>query len=140
MCVCVCQVRYAGKTIPPEKYAITMANRFIAGEKELVLPALELFYVWNIFSYASNAPSLLEHFLTLINKKLRIEEQKVDDMSQPLDSYCYLQLMRGVCLRNLGRPLEACECFENVLKNEDRCLQDTYLPPVSLMNICLLHE
>lgn len=109
------KVRYAGKTIPPEKYAITKANMYIAGDKDLTLPAFELFYVWNIFAYAAGSTELCEPIMKLIEDKFE-EVKDYPDQGKPLDKYCYLLLLRGVVLRSQGHALQAIDCFTEILE------------------------
>lgn len=73
-------MRFAGKTIPPEKYAITKANRFLSAlehdidDVELLYPAFELFYVWNVFGHANGSEDVLGPLLRMVNKKLELHK------------------------------------------------------------------
>jgi tetratricopeptide (TPR) repeat protein len=123
------KVRYAGKTIPPEKYAITKANLYISGNRDPVLPAFELFYVWNVFAYAGSEETF-KPIMALIETNLEQEKKRVlNDESLSMDKYCFLLLLRGVCLRHLGFPLQAADCMIEILENEQRIEHDTYISP-----------
>lgn len=51
--------RIGGKSLPMEKFAIKKAERFFVQNDKLVLPALELLLVWNMFKVLGNRPELL---------------------------------------------------------------------------------
>ena len=127
--------RIIGRTIPPEKFAITKANAFLSGEEEMILPALELFYIWNIYGSAVRNPELLDPLL-----------HKLETTMSPLkgtnEQYFVLLLLRGVCLRNYGKFEEAIGCFREILEQESSIQKVTYIPPhaafelgLTLMNV-----
>ena len=114
--------KIAGRTIPPEKFAITKANLFLSRKAEMIHPALELFYIWNIYGSAAKKPELLDPFLSLIDKKIKTLDQK--------DEYLFvLLLLKGVCLRNQGKNEEALICFRQILDKETEIKDLTYIPP-----------
>ena len=69
--------RIAGKSLPMEKFAIAKADRFLAQGNYLVLPALELIYVWNGFKVLGKSWQLMEPVFLLVENCLKdIEVEK----------------------------------------------------------------
>ena len=69
--------RIAGKSLPMEKFAVAKADRFLAQGNYLVLPALELIYVWNGFKILGKSWQMTEPILVLVEKYLQeIELEK----------------------------------------------------------------
>lgn len=108
------RTRYGGKTVPPEKFAIAMAQvsdsrmsevrgpwvihfvrpqRYVDGEKQLVLPALQLCYIWNVFGNCRERPDLMAPHLATIERKMK-------QLAADHDGHLVLVLLKGVCLRN----------------------------------------
>lgn len=114
--------KIAGRTIPPEKFAITKANEYSTGRKELVLPALELLYMWNIFGSAAKNPRLLDPFVQMI-------DQKMKELEGVSEQFYTMLLLKGVCLRNQGKNESAISCFNEILDNEKGIKELTYIPP-----------
>lgn len=54
-----------------------------------------------------------------------------DDENKTLDYYALCVFLKGMCLRTLGFPLQAEECYKEVMHCEKRLALNTYLPPVS---------
>ena len=99
-------------------------------------------YVWNGFTIVGKRPELTESILTTLEKA---EEQLKDDPSESitlkilrvfffvtkcnlqyvvscvdpseyhLDDQCVVQLLKGLCLRQLGRLVQAELCFNQVI-------------------------
>lgn len=62
--------RIAGKSLPMEKFVVRKTERFFAQKKMLVLPAVELLYVWNFFKILGKKRELIQNMYKIIEKAL----------------------------------------------------------------------
>jgi tetratricopeptide (TPR) repeat protein len=121
--------RIGGRTIPPEKFAITKALAFTDGTcQTMTLPALELFYVWNVFGNTGQNRQLLQPLIERVDKKLAIINKDSED-------YFMLLLLKGVCMRNLAQFQESVNCFTQILNNERNIKSSTYIVPHAALEL-----
>uniref|UniRef100_A0A4W6DH72 Tetratricopeptide repeat protein 39B n=1 Tax=Lates calcarifer TaxID=8187 RepID=A0A4W6DH72_LATCA len=129
--------RLAGKSIPTEKFAVRKSRRYKAANLiPLVIPALEMMYVWNGFTIVGKRADSTEALLVTIEAA---EEQLHPSEFHPDDS-CLVQMLKGLCLKHLGRLLQAELCFTQVLSSESRIRYDHYLIPFTLYELGLLYK
>uniref|UniRef100_A0A672ZCN3 Tetratricopeptide repeat protein 39B n=1 Tax=Sphaeramia orbicularis TaxID=375764 RepID=A0A672ZCN3_9TELE len=129
--------RLAGKSIPTEKFAVRKSRRYKAANPVLlVVPALEMMYVWNGFTIVGKRADSTEALLVTIETA---EEQLHPSEFHPDDS-CLVQMLKGLCLKHLGRLLQAELCFTQVLSSERRIRYDHYLIPFTLYELGLLYK
>ncbi|XP_041839522.1 tetratricopeptide repeat protein 39B-like isoform X2 [Melanotaenia boesemani] len=135
------RLRIAGKSIPTEKFAAKKAQRYSSPNPvKLVVPALEMMYVWNGFAVVGKRPDLTESILFTLEKA---EEQLGNDSAPSeyhLDDCCVIQLLKGLCLRELGRLVQAETCFKQVISSENNIKHDNYLVPYTMYELGLLHK
>uniref|UniRef100_A0A8C3FZL0 Tetratricopeptide repeat protein 39B n=1 Tax=Cyclopterus lumpus TaxID=8103 RepID=A0A8C3FZL0_CYCLU len=135
------RIRIAGKSIPTEKFAANKAKRYSSSTPvQLVVPALEMMYVWNGFTVVGKRPELTKSILTTLEKA---EEQLSDDPNPSayhLDDQCVVQLLKGLCLRQLGHLVQAELCFNHVISSENDIKHDNYLVPFTIYELGLLHK
>uniref|UniRef100_A0A3Q3W8E5 Tetratricopeptide repeat protein 39B n=1 Tax=Mola mola TaxID=94237 RepID=A0A3Q3W8E5_MOLML len=135
------KLRIAGKSIPTEKFAAKKARRYCAScPVKLVVPALEMMYVWNGFTVVGKRPALTEKILAVLEKA---EEQLRGDQNPSeyhLDDLCVIQLLKGLCLRHLGCLVPAELCFNHVIASENDIKHDNYLVPFTMFELGLLHK
>ncbi|XP_029362593.1 tetratricopeptide repeat protein 39B-like [Echeneis naucrates] len=135
------RLRIAGKSIPTEKFAASKAQRYSSSNPvKLVVPALEMMYVWNGFTVVGKRPELTQNILSTLEKA---EEQLRDDPNPTehhLDDQCVVLLLKGLCLRQLGCLAQAEHCFNNVISNENNLMYDNYLVPFTMYELGLLHK
>lgn len=134
--------RLAGKSIPTEKFAVRKSRRYNAASNpvKLVVPALEMMYVWNGFTIVGKRADTTESLLITIEKT---EEELRNDPSPSEyhpDDHCLVQMLKGLCLKHLGRLLQAELCFTQVLSSERRIRYDHYLIPFTLYELGLLYK
>uniref|UniRef100_A0A7N5ZU35 Tetratricopeptide repeat protein 39B n=1 Tax=Anabas testudineus TaxID=64144 RepID=A0A7N5ZU35_ANATE len=129
--------RLAGKSIPTEKFAVRKSRRYKAANPiPLVIPALEMMYVWNGFTIVGKRADSTEALLITLEAA---EEQLHPSEFHPDDS-CLVQMLKGLCLKHLGRLLQAELCFTQVLSSEGRIRYDHYLIPFTLYELGLLYK
>jgi len=121
--------KIAGKSLPMEKFAARKAERFLV-DGSLVLPGLELVYLWNGFTIIAKQFTLLERVYVVVQE----EEAK----SNNREGICLLNLLKGMCLKHMGAPLAAEECFKSVLVSGHKLSYDAHLVPFTMVELALL--
>lgn len=131
--------RIAGKSLPAEKFVIRKSTRFFAQDDRLRLAALELLYVWNILKIIGKEWALIQACYRLIERTIKdLEAGKQNKYYS--DDLALALLLKGCCLRSMGSPLQAEECFLQVSKMEKFLLDDTYLIPYSVAELGFLYH
>ncbi|XP_068178207.1 tetratricopeptide repeat protein 39B-like [Antennarius striatus] len=134
------RLRIAGKSIPTEKFAAKKAQRYFSSNPvKLVVPALEMMYVWNGFTVVGKRPELTQLILATLEKA---EEQLENENPSEyyVDDQCVVQLLKGLCLRHLGHLVQAELCFNHVIASENDIMFDNYLVPFTVFELGLLHK
>lgn len=134
--------RIAGKSLPMEKFAIKKAERFASQNNHLVLPAFELLYIWNYFKIISKKWELCDNVYRIIDKCYKNFEINPDQYGKQFacDNSALILLLKGSCLRHMGKPLQAEQCFKDIISMEKNIKYDTYIVPFSLFELALIYK
>ncbi|XP_062985313.1 tetratricopeptide repeat protein 39B isoform X2 [Elgaria multicarinata webbii] len=133
--------RIAGKSIPTEKFAVRKARRYAGSQPvKLIVPALEMMYVWNGISVVGKRTDLTENLLVTIEKEETALKNETNHNEYYMDDICLLQLLKGLCLKHLGRLLQAELCFNEVIQSEKQLKYDNYLVPYTMYELGLLYK
>ncbi|KAF6729992.1 Tetratricopeptide repeat protein 39B [Oryzias melastigma] len=135
------RLRIAGKSIPTEKFAAKKAERYSSPSPvKLVVPALEMMYVWNGFTVVGKRPDLTENILCTLERAEKELKTDLAPSEYHLDDQCVIQLLKGLCLRELGLLDRAEACFNHVISSENDIKHDNYLVPFTTYELGLLHK
>lgn len=99
--------RIAGKSLPMEKFTIKKANRFFVENESLVLPALELMYIWNVFNIIGKEFHLADNILKVLEDAQQKLEARTERTKYDVDNRALVLLLKGACLRQMKSPLQA---------------------------------
>lgn len=134
--------RIAGKSLPMEKFAIKKSERYLNQNNHLVLPALELLYIWNYFKIISKKCELCDNIYRIIDKCHKNFEQHPEQYGKQYacDNKALILLLKGSCLRHMGKPLQAEQCFKEIISMEKSIEYDTYIVPFSLFELAIIYE
>ncbi|BES91165.1 IHypothetical protein2 [Nesidiocoris tenuis] len=133
--------RIAGKSLPIEKFCIKKCERFKAQQNTLVLPAIELLYVWNYFKVLSKRQSLSQAVYKLVLQHLvDFDEGKYSGTQFEYDNQALLLLLKGSCLHIMKRPYQAEECLKSVISLEKQIKDDLYIIPFALVELALVYH
>lgn len=61
--------RYAGKTVPPEKFAVAKSQQYLTSTISFV-PAYELFYFYNMFALTGGKKDKITPMMALMDKNM----------------------------------------------------------------------
>ncbi|XP_014259009.1 tetratricopeptide repeat protein 39B-like [Cimex lectularius] len=133
--------RFAGKSLPMEKFCARKCDRYIAQKNFLVLPAIELLYVWNYFKILGKKWELCQNVYKLVLKSLsEFENGKYSGTEFEYDNKCLLLLLKGVCLFQMKSPLQAEQCLKTLIGYEKKIKQDLYLVPFALVELAIIYN
>ncbi|BFZ16413.1 hypothetical protein BsWGS_19452 [Bradybaena similaris] len=134
--------RIAGKSLPFEKFAVAKSQRYFQQGNYLILPALELIYVWNGCNILGKNLKLLEKMLVEVERTITEMTSKKDPATEDkfyYDNYTLVLLLKGVYLRHRGQLFQAEQCFKEVIENEKKLQSDHYLIPYSVVELAILY-
>lgn len=129
--------RIAGKSLPMEKFAIKKSARYFAQDNDLVLPVLELMFLWNLFKIFKNF-SIASKVYKTVERALKSINSKSTPSKYDTDNRALILLLQGACLRHMGSPLQALECLETVISLQKEIIEDTYLVPYAIVELALI--
>lgn len=120
-----------------EKFAIKKSERYFSEKKRLILPVLELMFMWNLLKILKNF-AVAADIMRLIEQA----EAEVDSNMKPSkfdhDNKALVYLLKGACLRHMGAPNQAIDYFEKVIGLQKEIVQDNYLVPYAIVELALV--
>ncbi|KAM9329017.1 tetratricopeptide repeat protein 39B-like [Gastrophryne carolinensis] len=133
------KLKIGGKSVPAEKFAARKSRRYSAANPvKLIVPTFEMMYVWGGFMMIGKRADLTESILITIEKAETDLQNEKNPNEYYGDDQCLIQFLKGLCLKNLGRLLQAELCFNQVIQSEKRLKYDHYLVPYSYYELGLL--
>lgn len=99
--------RIAGKSLPMEKFTIKKAVRYFAEKKNLVLPAIELMYLWNAFKVLGKHFELADNVFRTIESAQKKLEARTERTKYDVENRALILLLKGACLRQMKSPLQS---------------------------------
>ncbi|CAG9830629.1 unnamed protein product [Diabrotica balteata] len=130
--------RIAGKSLPMEKFALKKAERYFSQNCHLVLPVVELMFLWNLLKICKNNFNLGSNILKLIEKELSTLENNIVRTKYDVDNKALVLLLHGACLRHMGSPLQALNSLETVISMNKLLVEDTYIIPYAIVELALI--
>ncbi|XP_074858717.1 tetratricopeptide repeat protein 39A [Carettochelys insculpta] len=133
------KLKIAGKSLPTEKFAIRKSRRYLSSNPvPLPVPALEMMYIWNGYAVIGKCPDLTEGMLqTLTQAEAALERSSATELL--VDDQCLVKLLKGLCLKHLGKISEAEDHFTYIHLNERKIKYDHYLIPNALLELAVLY-
>lgn len=132
--------RIAGKSLPMEKFVIKKAERYFSQNRSLVLPCIELMFLWNSFKVLGKHFEHADGVLRLIDAALVELNSCTDRDRYEADNRALILLLKGACLRQMKSPLQALKCLETVIGMHRDVREDTYLVPYAIVELALLYH
>lgn len=99
--------RIAGKSLPMEKFTIKKTERYFNERKSLVLPAIELMYLWNAFKVLGKNFQHADNVYRLIESAQNELDARTERTKYDVDNRALVLLLKGACLRQMKSPLQA---------------------------------
>jgi tetratricopeptide (TPR) repeat protein len=124
----------ATKQVPMERYYEHKSNRFFEQGEKLVVPVLELFYLWRGFYLIRESAELLQ----IVEKQISKAENEMKNSSslKSQDNQTLISLLRGALLRTKGEDLKAVLHFESAANAKET--RDFYLQPLATLELALI--
>ncbi|KAL1493308.1 hypothetical protein ABEB36_011387 [Hypothenemus hampei] len=129
--------RIAGKSLPMEKFAIKKSERYFSQKKFLILPVIELMFMWNLLKILKNY-SVARDVMALIENAERDVESIVKPSKYDHDNKALVYLLKGACLRHMGAPNQAIDYFEKVIGLQKELTEDHYVVPYAIVELALV--
>ncbi|XP_075990891.1 tetratricopeptide repeat protein 39B-like isoform X2 [Anticarsia gemmatalis] len=133
--------RIAGKSLPMEKFVIKRCARYQAQGGRLLLPAVELLCLWNMFGIVVKNERRAQAILRLIETTFESVETENPSWMGPYeaDNRALVRYLHGCLLAALNLPRLAIDTFTAVLRFKPDIKEDTFLIPYSIVEMAMCH-
>ncbi|KAI1296833.1 Tetratricopeptide repeat protein 39B [Halotydeus destructor] len=126
---------FGGRRAFHEKLVTENAKKFMKHPNKMVLPALDVVYLWNGFRVASYSAPCLPKMLEELDSKLKTFTKEED-----LEIYCYLTFMKGCAHAYSGCNNLAMDTFLEVLTYHKEMTTMKHLAPQASFEIGLIYR
>lgn len=94
--------KIAGKSLPMEKFMAGRSIRYKKQNNRLVLPLIELMYIWNMFKFIGKNYQMADSILQIIDGELAMLAEPSTDLYYA-DNRALCLLLRGSCYVQMGK-------------------------------------
>ncbi|XP_036118118.1 tetratricopeptide repeat protein 39B-like [Molossus molossus] len=133
------RIRFLGASVPIEKFVAEKGQRYGSTTGWFTAqPILEFIYAWSGFRVMSKRLHLISCWLSIIDKGHDLlrenpsKEYGTDDIS-------LLNLLKGLCLKHLGKYSMAEQYFNHVIQKQKLLKYDHYLVPYAYYELGILY-
>lgn len=130
--------RVGGKSLPMEKFVLKKAERYYNQNDSLVLPVIELMYLWNMFKILKGHFETAEKIFAIIERAAKDIITEPTDNKYHNDNIALVFLLKGACLKQMGSPLQALECLEFAISLKKKICEDHYIVPFAIVELALI--
>ncbi|XP_008066326.1 tetratricopeptide repeat protein 39B-like [Carlito syrichta] len=133
------RARFLGNSVPIEKFIAVKGQRYGTTVGWFTAqPLLEFIYAWSGFQVMSQKTELISSWLSIIDKGEDLLQENPNN-EYATDDMSLLNLLKGVCLKHLGKYSKAEHYFNHVIQKEKLLKYDHYLVPYSYYELGILH-
>ncbi|XP_032737838.1 tetratricopeptide repeat protein 39B-like [Lontra canadensis] len=133
------RIKILGTSVPIEKFASEKGQRYGTTTGWFTAqPILEFIYIWSGFHVMSKKLDLISSWLSIINRGQDLLREN-PNKEYGTDDISLLNLLKGLCLKHLGRYSTAEQYFNHVIQKEKLLKYDHYLVPYAYYELGILH-
>ncbi|XP_046924413.1 tetratricopeptide repeat protein 39B-like [Lynx rufus] len=133
------RIKILGTSVPVEKFIAEKGQRYGTTTGWFTAqPILEFIYAWSGFRVMSKKLDLISSWLSIIDKGEDLL-RKNPNTEYGTDDISLLNLLKGLCLKHLGRYSMAERYFNRVLQKEKLLKYDHYLVPYTYYELGVLY-
>ncbi|XP_025783215.1 tetratricopeptide repeat protein 39B-like [Puma concolor] len=133
------RIKILGTSVPIEKFIAEKGRRYGTTTGWFTAqPILEFIYAWSGFRVMSKKLDLISSWLSIIDKGEDLL-RKNPNTEYGTDDISLLNLLKGLCLKHLGRYSMAERYFNRVLQKEKLLKYDHYLVPYTYYELGILY-
>ncbi|XP_008829741.1 tetratricopeptide repeat protein 39B-like [Nannospalax galili] len=133
------RMKILGSSLPVEKFIAEKSQRYGSTTGWFTAqPLLEFIYAWSGFRVMSKKIEFISSWLSIIDKGKELVSEN-PSQEYGIDDISLLNLLKGLCLKFLGKHLKAEHYFIHVIKKEKMLKYDHYLVPYSYYELGMLY-
>ncbi|XP_004410054.1 PREDICTED: tetratricopeptide repeat protein 39B-like [Odobenus rosmarus divergens] len=133
------RIKILGTSVPIEKFVAEKGQRYGTTTGWFTAqPILEFIYAWSGFRVMSKKLDLISSWLSIINRGQDLLQEN-PNKEYSTDDISLLNLLKGLCLKHLGRYSTAEHYFNRVIQKEKLLKYDHYLVPYTYYELGILH-
>ncbi|XP_003472962.1 tetratricopeptide repeat protein 39B-like [Cavia porcellus] len=133
------RIKILGTPVPIEQFIAEKGQRYGTTTGWFTAqPLLEFIYAWSGFRIMSKRLELISSWLSIIDRGKDLLQENPNEV-YGTDDISLLYLLKGLCLKHLGKYLKAEHYFNRVIQKEKALKYDHYLVPYTHYELGILH-